>query len=166
MELDLEYFRKLFTDVIKNYPYEELDQFGDFSSGRDEIDRLTEERERNLFLKLKSRGDFYRRKVTQALQRIEEGTFGECQDCGATISKERLLARPTATLCIHCKEEQEGAEKHIPYGKKSRTHGMALSNSLKLVKSGDDNDDPGTTELNQKILKFNQMRIGELGSQL
>ncbi|HTN13913.1 MAG TPA: TraR/DksA family transcriptional regulator [Sphingomonadaceae bacterium] len=37
-----------------------------------------------------------------ALQRIEDGTYGECANCGAEISEMRLKALPTATLCINC----------------------------------------------------------------
>lgn len=37
-----------------------------------------------------------------ALQRIENGTYGSCASCGADISEMRLKAQPTATLCINC----------------------------------------------------------------
>lgn len=44
-----------------------------------------------------------------AIQRIENGTYGECEDCGATIKEGRLRAVPYASLCIKC---AEAAEKH------------------------------------------------------
>ncbi len=45
--------------------------------------------------------------VSKALGRIDGGTYGTCERCGAQISKERLKAMPTATLCIACKSEEE-----------------------------------------------------------
>jgi DnaK suppressor protein len=50
-------------------------------------------------------------KITEALERIEEGTFGICERCGEDISDKRLEARPVTTLCINCKQEQEDLEK-------------------------------------------------------
>lgn len=48
--------------------------------------------------------------VNRALERIENGTYGECVRCGGEISSARLEARPEAALCIHCaRQEQEGA---------------------------------------------------------
>lgn len=40
--------------------------------------------------------------VNRALARIEDGTYGECTNCGAEISEGRLEARPEASLCIKC----------------------------------------------------------------
>lgn len=45
--------------------------------------------------------------VDEALQRIENGTYGYCVDCGQPISRERLEALPTATLCLADKEKRE-----------------------------------------------------------
>jgi DnaK suppressor protein len=50
-------------------------------------------------------------KIQKALARLEEGSFGECEECGDKISAKRLEARPETTLCIRCKEEQERVEK-------------------------------------------------------
>ena len=46
-----------------------------------------------------------------ALIKIEEGNFGQCEECEEEISIKRLEARPETTLCIRCKEDQERAEK-------------------------------------------------------
>ena len=43
----------------------------------------------------------------EALRLGQEGKYGICQNCGQQISKERLEARPEATLCIDCQREQE-----------------------------------------------------------
>lgn len=45
--------------------------------------------------------------VRAALARIDAGTYGTCDRCGATIPDERLEAVPTASLCIRCKEAEE-----------------------------------------------------------
>src|SRR6478736_2239687 len=45
------------------------------------------------------------------LSKIEDGSFGICEDCGEPISIKRLEARPETTLCIRCKEDQERKEK-------------------------------------------------------
>jgi RNA polymerase-binding protein DksA len=45
--------------------------------------------------------------IEEALARIEEGSYGNCEECGGKISKERLKALPHARLCIECKEKEE-----------------------------------------------------------
>jgi len=48
--------------------------------------------------------------INSALQRIDNGTFGKCTTCGATISEERLKAIPYTPLCVRCaREATEGA---------------------------------------------------------
>ena len=49
-------------------------------------------------------------KVDSALMKIEQGSFGECTNCGEDIGVKRLKARPVAELCIECKSEQEKLE--------------------------------------------------------
>lgn len=46
-------------------------------------------------------------KIDEALQRLEEGTYGTCAECGTEISEARLRALPFATLCISCQELAE-----------------------------------------------------------
>jgi DnaK suppressor protein len=45
--------------------------------------------------------------IESSLERIEEGTYGQCEECGVKIPKARLNAIPYATLCIRCAEQQE-----------------------------------------------------------
>jgi DnaK suppressor protein len=45
--------------------------------------------------------------IEASLERIEEGTYGQCEECGAKIPKSRLNAIPYATLCIRCAQQQE-----------------------------------------------------------
>lgn len=51
------------------------------------------------------------RKIDHALGKIEDGTYGECECCGESIEGKRLEVRPTASLCIKCKEDEERKEK-------------------------------------------------------
>ena len=81
--------------------------------GGDEIDGVNLEKARQLELRLLSRNHVYLKKVRHALERIHAGHFGECEDCGSDIGESRLKARPTATLCIHCKEEEERGERGL-----------------------------------------------------
>ena len=46
-------------------------------------------------------------KIQTSLERIEDGTYGACEECGAKIPKTRLNAIPYANLCIKCASEQE-----------------------------------------------------------
>ena len=54
-------------------------------------------------------------KIDQAIQKLEEGTYGSCEDCGTEIAAARLKAVPFADRCIHCQEnfEQRGAEDQV-----------------------------------------------------
>ena len=46
--------------------------------------------------------------IEEALQRIEDGSYGNCSDCENPIPQERLIAVPTATRCVPCKEKADG----------------------------------------------------------
>jgi len=50
--------------------------------------------------------------LRQALARIERGQFGVCESCGGAIAIKRILANPTATVCIECKEQEEASRAH------------------------------------------------------
>jgi len=81
---------------------------GDFP---DPTDRASLESDRNFLLRIKDRERKLIQKVEEALQRIEDGTFGICELCEKTISEKRLIARPVTTLCIQCKTEGEVRER-------------------------------------------------------
>ncbi len=48
--------------------------------------------------------------IEAAIERIEDGSFGQCQTCGQKISECRLKAIPYAALCIHCASEKEDGD--------------------------------------------------------
>lgn len=77
----------------------------------DPTDRASLESDRNFELRIRDRERKLISKIREALDRIETGGFGECEDCGDMIGEARLKARPVTTLCIECKTEQERQEK-------------------------------------------------------
>ncbi|MGC9195714.1 MAG: RNA polymerase-binding protein DksA [Syntrophobacteraceae bacterium] len=77
----------------------------------DPADRATAESDRNFILSIRERERKLVMKIREALQKIEDGQFGECEECGDDIGIERLKARPVTALCIECKRKQEAAER-------------------------------------------------------
>jgi DnaK suppressor protein len=77
----------------------------------DPTDRATLESDRNFMLRIRDRERKLIMKIREALQRIEDGTFGQCESCGDDIGVDRLYARPVTTLCIDCKRKQEAVER-------------------------------------------------------
>ncbi len=77
----------------------------------DETDLASSEVNQNLIFKLRDRERQLLSKIDESLARIDDGTFGTCEDCEENIEPRRMEARPTSTLCIACKEKQEHREK-------------------------------------------------------
>lgn len=50
-------------------------------------------------------------KIDEALRKLDEGTYGKCEDCGEDINEERLKLIPFAIYCVDCKEKREQLEK-------------------------------------------------------
>jgi DnaK suppressor protein len=74
-------------------------------------DQASAETDRNFMLRLRGREQRLLNKIEDAIERIDGGSYGECDSCGENIKFARLLARPVAILCIECKMEQEEEEK-------------------------------------------------------
>lgn len=74
-------------------------------------DQATAETDRNFMLRLRSREQKLLKKIDDAIERIDSGTFGICDNCGEEIDIRRLEARPVTTLCIECKTQQEEEER-------------------------------------------------------
>lgn len=74
-------------------------------------DQASAEADQNFILRLREREQKLLKKIDEAIDRINEGTFGICESCGGQISVKRLKARPVTTLCIDCKTKQEAEEK-------------------------------------------------------
>ncbi len=77
----------------------------------DPNDRATIESGRSFELRIRDRERKLLSKIELALERIEEGEFGICEDCGDEIGIKRLEARPVTTLCIECKTARETKER-------------------------------------------------------
>jgi DnaK suppressor protein len=93
----------------------------------DEIDQATTDSEQSMRMRLRNRETLLLRKINGALKRIEEGSFGLCDECGEEIELRRLEARPTATHCVGCKEEQERREQLSAAGRAHKSQGEAFS---------------------------------------
>lgn len=76
----------------------------------DMSDQATAEQDQSLNIRMRGREQKLLVKIEGALERITNGTYGVCEECGEQIAMERLKARPVTTLCIECKTEQEAQE--------------------------------------------------------
>lgn len=79
--------------------------------GGDVCDIASSDRERDLVLRLSEREREKLRAIEEALERIEEGTFGTCEECGCKIPAGRLKIMPFATVCVECKSKAEKKRK-------------------------------------------------------
>ncbi len=77
----------------------------------DPNDRASQEEEFSIELRTRDRESKLLRKITKALRRLDNDDYGYCESCGVEIGLRRLEARPTAELCIECKELEEKREK-------------------------------------------------------
>lgn len=77
----------------------------------DEMDLASSEYLQAFTFRLRGREKNLLDKIQRALERLDNGTFGICEECDEQISAKRLEARPETTLCIRCKEEQERVER-------------------------------------------------------
>ncbi len=114
---DLERFRKLLLEQREHI----LGDAGRVLSGEldvdpddfpDEIDTAVAESSLSFTGRMRERERQLLSEIERALEKIDQGkTFGECENCGDEIGVKRLLARPVASLCIACKDEQERDER-------------------------------------------------------
>lgn len=77
----------------------------------DEMDLASSESMQSFEFRLRGREKKHLAKLSLALRKIDDGSFGICEECEEPISKKRLEARPETGLCIRCKEDQERDEK-------------------------------------------------------
>jgi DnaK suppressor protein len=124
-------FKKIFEAQRKTILFNDRvvrEDFGVCADDRyDEIDQAQTDSEQSMRMRLRNREMLYIKKVEEALKRIEDGTFGDCEECGEDIEVRRLEARPTATLCVSCKEEQERKEVLTAAGRQHKSMGETFS---------------------------------------
>lgn len=82
----------------------------------DPLDRAAFEEGRDYLIRIRSRENRLLRKIAEALERIEEGSYGICDACGEEIGLGRLEVRPVTTCCIACKTRMEAEEKSYGIG--------------------------------------------------
>ena len=111
----LESFRELLNERLKAILEEAEKTVKGMTNDRDSFpdptDRANLETDRNFLLRIRDRERKLIGKIKEALARIDDGTFGICEECGEEISEERLKARTMTTLCIDCKTKAEEEEK-------------------------------------------------------
>lgn len=111
---DITYFRNLLNQRIAELRVEAgktVDNMDEESNFPDPTDRASMEFHRNSELRMRDRERKLIFKIQEALQRLNDGEYGICEECGEEIGIERLKARPVTTLCIACKSNQEIAER-------------------------------------------------------
>jgi len=116
--LQLEYFRRkliAWREELMEEAQETLNNLRDksYQEVGDEADRASRESEHGLELRTRDRYRKLLRKIEQALERIDDGSYGYCEDTGDAIGVQRLEARPIATLSIDAQERREMKEKVI-----------------------------------------------------
>lgn len=79
----------------------------------DPNDRATQESEFALELRTRDRERKLIKKIDEAVSDLENGEYGYCEACGVEIGVKRLEARPTANMCIDCKQLDEMREKQM-----------------------------------------------------
>ena len=113
----LEHFRQLLL-AWKRELMEEVDRTmlhmkDDAANFPDPNDRATQESEFGLELRTRDRERKLLKKIDSALGRIDDGSYGFCEETGDQIGLRRLEARPVATLCVEAQERRELAERQF-----------------------------------------------------
>jgi DnaK suppressor protein len=119
-ERQLEHFRQILL-AWKRELMEEVDRTvhhmqDEASNFPDPNDRATQESEFGLELRTRDRERKLLKKIDSALQRIDDGSYGFCEETGEEIGLKRLEARPVATLSVEAQERRELAERQ--YGER------------------------------------------------
>lgn len=114
-DMQLTYFQQKLLEWKKELLAQSSDTLDDLRQGGlnqpDDIDRASLETDKSLDLRAKDRARKLIIKIDQALERIEDGSYGYCEETGEEIGIERLMARPIATLCVEAQERHERMEK-------------------------------------------------------
>ena len=112
---------KLFRKILEDRKRELLEEAGravdtmndSEESFADPTDRAALESDRNFLLRMRDRERKLLTKIDEAFARLDDGSYGRCEECANEIGIERLKARPVTTLCISCKSAQEAREQKL-----------------------------------------------------
>jgi DnaK suppressor protein len=107
-----EMLRKRLLDALdacclKACPDADLDDQPRLDACADENEYASRVVEVGMQLALRRRLVERRAEIEEALERLDAGQYGVCEECGDDIGVARLMANPTATLCVHCQAESE-----------------------------------------------------------
>ncbi len=124
-------FKKLFEEQKANLLYSNKLLNEDFTLNSedlsDESDLSSATLEQGMRMQLRNREALFLKKINEALLKIQSGAFGSCEGCEEDIELSRLEVRPTANLCIACKEAEEMRETRSADGRKSKSMGSKTS---------------------------------------
>jgi len=116
-EKDIGYFRELLNKNLEELLEHAKNTVSDITAPKENLpdptDRASFESDRDLMLRIRDRESKLIKKIKNALGRIEDKTFGVCENCGEDISVARLKARPVTTQCIDCKTKEEATERAL-----------------------------------------------------
>lgn len=111
----LAYYKNKLEEMSKTLLQEAEKTLSDMTDGNDNYpdptDRAAAESDRSFELRIRDRERKLLAKIKAALERIDGGTYGYCDECGDEIGGKRLEARPVTTFCIDCKTKQEDHER-------------------------------------------------------
>ena len=114
-DMHLEYFRQKLETWKKSLVNQAKDTLDELRNGGlnqpDDVDRASLEADKSIDLRTKDRARKLISKINEALERIEDGSYGYCEETGEPIGIQRLEARPIATLSIEAQERHERMEK-------------------------------------------------------
>jgi DnaK suppressor protein len=115
-ESQLDFFRQrllVMRDEVLARQVATLEYLNERETPADPADRATAEEEYTLALRLRERESMLLRKIDESLARIRNKDYGYCEKTGEPIGIPRLLARPTATVCVQVKDQDEKIEQHF-----------------------------------------------------
>jgi DnaK suppressor protein len=112
---EFQFFKELLlkqkAEILNKTSSAKGDALVESTGSGDEGDLAVSELSLSITLRLQERDTQLVQKIDRALGKIEEGSFGLCEQCEEELAINRLKARPVATLCISCKEEEESRER-------------------------------------------------------
>ncbi|MFL5785124.1 MAG: TraR/DksA family transcriptional regulator [Bacteriovoracaceae bacterium] len=150
----IEHFKNLFMEILSEEEIHEGAMLAPAVLEGDEVDIVSVEKENQMDFRLKARTAVYLKKVRKSLQKIEDGTFGECEDCGMEISYNRLMARPTADLCIHCKEAEEKEENQMVHKNRTSVKNGGRVLPIEHLEKGFNRDETSTSDFHVSHMDY------------
>ncbi len=128
---EMDYLKDVLLDEKQKLIFKDVyisDEFNLNEEDRsDEVDHANADASNAQRLRFRNREVFYLKKLNEALKRMERAEYGFCTECEDPIGFKRLVARPTAELCVACKEESERDESHNYIARQSKSLGRQIN---------------------------------------